>query len=126
MKPRALAGAAVCYGAAAAIAVFALTQYQPVRVVGGSMHPALRSGDLVFVRDREPQVRDIVLLKQPGHGPVLHRVVGKRAGKLVTRGDANPTQDRTFARREWVSGTVAVVVPAGRFIDKMTTATRLR
>lgn len=126
MRLRALAGAAVCYGAAAAIAVFALDQYRPVRVVGGSMHPALRSGDLVFVHDAEPHLRDIVLLKQPGHGPVLHRVVGERSGKLVTRGDANPTEDRTLARREWVSGTVTLVVPAGRFIDKVTATARLR
>lgn len=126
MTLRKAAVVVACYGAAAFAAVGLTRFYTPVRVVGGSMEPALRSGDMVLVSDAAPEVRDIVLLEQPGHGPVLHRVVGRRAGLFVTRGDANPTDDRTLARPEWVRGRVAVVVPAGRAVDRLAKAAHLR
>lgn len=95
-----------------------LRLYQPVRVTGASMYPALRTGDLVLVdRDEPVRVRDIVLFRLPGHGSVLHRVVGTvGAGALRTKGDANPVADLEPVPTSATVGPVRAVIPVGAAI----------
>lgn len=93
-------GADVLGLAIAAVLVAAtLAVVRPVKVEGGSMHPALHAGDLVVVqRGCAPAVGDVVLFRLDGdRTATLHRVVGSQADGLVTRGDANPTTDRRCA-----------------------------
>lgn len=94
--------------------------WQPVRVVGMSMHPALHAGDLALVRRGSgARVGQIALLVAPGHGAVLHRVVGVAPdGAVRTRGDANPTDDREQTPAWAVTGRVTLVVPIGRTLER--------
>jgi len=95
-----------------------LLLFQPVRVTGSSMNPALFVGDLVFV-DRDGEVRpgDIALYRTQGHGPVLHRVlrVG-RQGSVRTKGDANPVPDRDPVPAAAIVGPVRAVLPVGKAV----------
>jgi signal peptidase I len=88
---------------------------QPVRVAGSSMSPALEPGDVVFVAARAPVgLRDVVLIRRPGHGAVLHRIVAPAGGAgWVTRGDANPIPDFEPVPASAVQGKVVAVARVG-------------
>ncbi len=87
-------------------------------VGGGSMRPVLHSGDIVVYR-RGAQgvtVGDLVVFTHPEwSGGVVHRVVSIDGdGSLVTRGDANATEDAEPVSRDRVKGIAVVVVPSGK------------
>lgn len=99
-------------------AVFAW-RYDVVYVHGGSMEPALSSGDVAVVDTRDPvQAGDIVLFREPGHSAVLHRALERRRGGWTTKGDANPVVDRTRAADSWLRGSVRAVLPVGRLLSR--------
>lgn len=78
------------------------------RARGGSMRPSLRDGDVVSVVRADPDaiaIGDVVcFVPEPGRLS-LHRVIGRDAGCLVTKGDALDWAERVPARR--VLGKVA-------------------
>lgn len=94
--------------------------WHPVVVVSGSMEPHVHPGDVVLVdsRIRAPRPGQVVLVRDPetSTGSKLHRVVRFDAeGRLVTKGDANPTEDTTPVDPSDVEGVARVLVPgAGR------------
>jgi signal peptidase I len=92
----------------------------PVRVSGGSMSPALNSGDLVIVRrNLRPREGTIVLAKADSRGAVLHRVVMVgHDGSLTTRGDANLVNDTARTRQVDVGGVVVGVIPVGTLLRR--------
>lgn len=104
--------AVLCYGA--------LRAFEPVRVSGGSMQPALYAGDLALVaRAGGVDAGDIALLKPSGRGPVLHRVTRVLPdGSVVTRGDANASMDVLPTSEQQVTGRVVAVVPVGRWLKR--------
>jgi len=118
-----LAGPAMAlagYAALTLLCVATLRYFEPVRVTGGSMRPALAAGDLVLVdRAVTPGIGDIALLRVRGHGPVLHRVVGiDEEGRLETKGDANRIADVRPVERRDTRGVVVRVVPVGALLDR--------
>ncbi|MFZ6029790.1 MAG: S24/S26 family peptidase [Chloroflexota bacterium] len=61
-----------------------------LRVQSGSMRPVLQPGDVVLVRPtaaEEAKTGDVLVLRDAG-GFLTHRLIGKRAGVLYTKGDA--------------------------------------
>lgn len=87
-------------------------------VGGGSMRPVLHSGDIVVYR-RGAQgvaVGDLVVFIHPEwSGGVVHRVMSiGRDGSLLTRGDANTTDDSVPVTRDRVKGIAVAVVPSGK------------
>jgi len=104
----------------AALLFAALSVWEPVRVAGLSMSPALRPGDLVIVRkNARPREGSIVLVRAAGHGAVLHRVVGIGLdGSVTTRGDANPIDDSERVSARDTAGVVVRVVPAGTLLGR--------
>ncbi len=79
------------------MAVPRLMGYQVYSVISGSMEPALPVGSAVYVKETDPfaiSPGDIVAYSDKGV-PVTHRVIENRAAshELITRGDANPTED---------------------------------
>ena len=78
-----------------------------LRPLGGSMVPFLRAGDIVTVApDRECRVGDIVLW-QAGEALVLHRVVIKKDGRIVSKGDALGRLDAPLTREQILGRAVA-------------------
>jgi len=121
VRARAVAVRAALLVLAAAAAVWAAQRYQTVYVGGGSMEPALTSGDLVIIRRGAEAVRtgDIVLVARPGWPRgVLHRVdTAMSDGTFRLRGDANPVADRDPAPAWRIRGRVCLVVPTGRALS---------
>lgn len=120
MDWRRVAVATAAYSLVAVACFYALRAFMPVRVSGDSMHPALHTGDLVFVSSgARPVTGDIALIQQPGHGPVLHRVVGvEPGGALRTKGDANATADLEPIEAASVRGAVVGVIPVGELVER--------
>lgn len=90
-------------------------------VRSGSMTPAIRTGDVVVVRPISPTeaaIGDIVTFKDPAGSDrlLVHRVRAiSRDGdevEVITRGDANTTQERWKVAADGTIGTVAYRVPA--------------
>jgi|SRR3989344_363582 len=65
-------------------------------ITSGSMWPALKKGDLVFVKAIESQkdleVEDIIVFRNP-KGYTIHRIKEINDIKIVTKGDANNISD---------------------------------
>ena len=79
------------------MAVPRLMGYAVYSVVSGSMEPALPVGSAVFVKETDPAgltAGDIVAFSDSGT-VVTHRVTEnwKESRELITKGDANPTED---------------------------------
>jgi signal peptidase I len=94
--------------------------WQPRVVLTGSMLPSVRPGDVALVgpavvgKATLPPGR-VVLVRDPGRssGFYLHRVVRyDDQGRLVTRGDANASEDWPAVEPSRVAGQMRLVVPA--------------
>ena len=70
------------------------TQYPIAAITSGSMWPSLHTGDLVLkkVPKEELSLGDIVVWEN-SQGFTIHRIVKLNADTLVTKGDANFTED---------------------------------
>jgi signal peptidase I len=82
------------------------------RVLGASMFPWIRSGDLVFVRSfayEQASRGDVVFFEREGR-LFVHRVIqgvaagasGARRGALITKGDALDREDEPVTRAEFL------------------------
>ena len=79
-------------------------------VLSGSMEPEISVGDLLIVTEAQGyQVGDVVVF-QDGRSSVTHRIVSISEDEVVTRGDANNTEDAPI-KRERIKGKVALVIP---------------
>lgn len=118
----------VTWAAASFVLVVLLSAALPMAVGGtsmvvrsGSMTPAIRTGDVVVVRPISPTeaaIGDIVTFKDPAGSDrlLVHRVRAiSRSGnevEVITKGDANTTQERWKVAADGTIGTVAYRVPA--------------
>lgn len=66
-------------------------------VMSGSMEPEIATGDLVFViKASKYEVGDVILFRS-GNSCVLHRIVAIDGQEVITRGDANNTNDEPIS-----------------------------
>lgn len=79
-------------------------------VLSGSMEPTLSVNDLVVVRAAEHYSKDDIVVFQSGPELVIHRVVSVENDQLITRGDANDTEDPPISP-ELVKGRLILVIP---------------
>lgn len=73
------------------------TNYPMAAITSGSMWPALKEGDLVFIQGIKKealQIGDIIVFRNQENGTLtIHRIVRLDDDALVTKGDANFTED---------------------------------
>ena len=62
-------------------------------VLSGSMEPELSVDDVIFVRQQESYAEGDVVVFQSGGSVVVHRIVKLDGETVVTKGDANNTND---------------------------------
>lgn len=99
-------------------------------VVSGSMEPAIPTGSLVYIRNMEPgemQTGDVIAFygARDQASVITHRVVENRVvmGELITKGDANQTEDMNPIPYENVIGSVVCSIPgAGRLAELLTSS----
>ena len=86
---------------------------EPFVVMSGSMEPVIHTGSLIFIDKNDTDVKagDIIAFHK-GDISVTHRVSGiNEDGTLITKGDANETEDPAPVAREQVMGTYLFTVP---------------
>ena len=103
---------------------FALRTDTPIVIISsGSMEPALRAGDVVFVRGVDVstlRVGGVIVYNCPSKKDlcvkenelIAHRIVEiNEANGIKTKGDANERWDRCFVYFSWVKGEVFFRIP---------------
>jgi signal peptidase I len=94
------------------------TDYDILIVRGGSMEPAIHAGSIEIIdrNDQSPNIGDVVAFRENGN-IVTHRIVAFEGSFMVTKGDANETEDAVRRRGEDVIGPVVADVPhVGRIL----------
>ena len=95
------------------------TPYPMAAITSGSMWPALKEGDLVFIEGmRKPKeelsVGDVVVYRNRGGGTfTIHRVTELKERVLVTKGDANFEADAPVSYDDGIGRTLTL---KGHFI----------
>ena len=87
--------------------------FRPYIVLSGSMDPAISTGSVVFTDSRSafPKPGDIITYKSSGQY-VTHRAVHiSEDGYIITKGDANQTEDTSPVSPKQVIGTVSFTIP---------------
>ncbi len=79
-------------------------------VLSGSMEPTLSVNDLVIVRAAESYAEGDVVVYQSGSSLVIHRIVRVEDEYVVTKGDANNTEDDPVSLSA-VKGRLAFAIP---------------
>lgn len=79
-------------------------------VLSGSMEPALSVGDLLIVAETDSYRERDVVVYQSGRTPVVHRIVSIQGEEMITKGDANNTEDPPVPLGA-VKGKVICVIP---------------
>lgn len=79
-------------------------------VLSGSMEPDISVGDLLVVSKRESYEVGDVVVYQSGKIAVTHRIVSISENEVITRGDANNTEDEPITL-EQIKGEVVLAIP---------------
>ena len=101
---------ALLYGFPRFLSWYLGTPYPIAAITSGSMWPALHIGDLVFIQrvaKADIKVGDIVVWQNP-NGFTIHRVKELRENDLVTKGDANFTDDPAVKYEDVVGRTYQI------------------
>lgn len=87
--------------------------YTAFKVVSGSMADTINIGDIVIVKIEKNKeninINDIIVFKQDEY-IITHRVIKIDRDKILTKGDANNTEDKTIERSQ-IIGKVTKVFP---------------
>ena len=94
------------------------TPYPMAAITSGSMWPALKEGDLIFIRGIKArddlQAGDVIVFRNADSASfTIHRVKELREHDLVTKGDANFNADAPISYDDVIGETVMI---AGRYL----------
>jgi hypothetical protein len=85
---------------------------------GFSMSPFIKDGDVLTIAPVQRSVSrfgDVVVFTHPSTGKlIIHRIIGKRAGSYLTKGDNAPEEDGMISR-EAIMGRVTTVERNGKY-----------
>jgi len=102
------------------LSLFAVTPYvirgwQSIGIIGNSMSPAIRFGDVVIVSEwdgRRLEEGTVITYRPTGRPPITHRVIGvNEDGTYVLLGDANVAKDPKPMHPDQIIGIGRFVVP---------------
>jgi len=93
------------YGIPKGLTYVLKTDYPMASITSGSMWPALKEGDFIFIKGienrEEIKVGDIIVYSNP-KGFTIHRVIKLNEDTVVTKGDANNVNDSPVRYEEIV------------------------
>ena len=79
-------------------------------VISGSMEPELSIGDMLIVVQQDEYEVDNIIVYQEGRMAITHRIISMENGEVITRGDANNTDDSPITV-EQIKGKVVLAIP---------------
>lgn len=91
--------------------------YTTFRVITGSMSDAINPQDIVVVKiTNDVNVNDIITYKN-NNDFITHRVIQKDEKQLITKGDANNSQDTPITQNDVVGKVIYIVNNVGVWIN---------
>lgn len=84
--------------------------YGAAVVLSGSMEPELSKGDLIIVKETNSYNCEDIVVFQDGNSLVVHRIIEKTDEEVVTKGDANNTDDGAIEISR-IKGEVVFYIP---------------
>lgn len=84
--------------------------YTFFEVATGSMYPTIKVGDVVIVELTNQVEQDEIIVYKEEKSIITHRLIGKNDDKLITRGDANNSEDKPISE-DMVLGKVIKILP---------------
>ncbi len=93
-------------------------RYTFYEIATGSMEPTLNVKDFIIVKESDKySVGDIITYKED-NSYITHRIIKINGDTLVTKGDANNSEDKIISKSE-VIGKVVKVIPKGGVIKEI-------
>lgn len=87
-----------------------LLGYTFFEVATGSMSPTINVGDVVIVKiTKEVNENDIIVFKEENNF-ITHRLIQKEEGQIITKGDANNSEDKSITE-DSILGKVITIIP---------------
>ena len=84
--------------------------YSLFEVATGSMSPTIKGGDVVITKlTKEVKENDIIVYID-GNNIITHRLIEKNGNKIITRGDANNSEDKPIEEK-MIIGEVVKIIP---------------
>ena len=84
--------------------------YSLFEVATGSMSPTIEVGDVVITKlTKEVKENDIIVYID-GNNIITHRLIEKNGNKIITRGDANNSEDKPIEEK-MIIGEVIKIIP---------------
>ncbi|MEH7385964.1 signal peptidase I [Bacillus sp. JJ1521] len=100
--------------------------YKMLTVLSGSMEPLLSPGDVIFVKELDPnlvKVNDVITYQKGEQTFITHRVVDMftnvGAISFQTKGDANNVNDQELVEPNQIVGTLKFHIPKVGYIANM-------
>lgn len=93
-------------------------------VASGSMEPALKKGTLLLVRKKADTEPGDIVVYRSDESMIVHRIISAEGDKVITKGDANDTEDPPIKRSQ-IKGIVIFKIPEiGKGIQWLQTIAR--
>ncbi len=95
--------------------------YALLEVVSGSMEPTIDVGDIIIIKTNNQEYKrdDIVTFYDVNGSFVTHRLVKINGDKMVTKGDANDSEDEEMETKNIVGKMVFKLNGAGKLIASL-------
>lgn len=84
--------------------------YSLFEVATGSMMPTIQVGDVVIVKITEEVNENDIIVYQDEESIITHRLIKKNEERIVTRGDANNSEDKPI-EQNMIIGLVIKIIP---------------
>lgn len=84
--------------------------YSLFEVATGSMMPTIQVGDVVIVKITEEVNENDIIVYQDEESIITHRLIEKNEERIVTRGDANNSEDKPI-EQNMIIGLVIKIIP---------------
>lgn len=97
--------------------------FAQIIIISGSMQPEIKAGDLIIIKEQTAYKEDDIVTYRKDQVLITHRVVEANETGIITKGDANNTNDELVALSD-IEGKVVQSIPgAGKFILFLRTPT---
>ena len=91
--------------------------YSLFEVATGSMSPTIEIGDVVIVKiTKEVNVNDIIVYID-GENIITHRLIEKQQENMITRGDANNSEDKPIENNMVIGQVIKIIPQLGTWQD---------
>lgn len=91
--------------------------YTVFQVITGSMSDTINPKDIVIVKLTDDVKTNDIITFRVGDDFVTHRMIGTEGEKIITRGDANNSQDAPISKNQIVGKVVFIVANVAIWIN---------